>query len=69
MHSGSLRSMEEECFETKVKNRMRSGGSEFVISWMSKGGGVTDEITYSGSFRYLACFCESLLMLLIIPTS
>ena len=37
MHSGSLRSMEEECFETKVKNRMRSGGSEFVISWMSKG--------------------------------
>lgn len=39
MHSGSLRSMEEECFETKVKNRMRSGGSEFVISWMSKGGG------------------------------
>lgn len=63
--------MEEECFETKVKNRMRSGGSEFVISWMSKGGGggVTDEITYSGSFRYLACFCESLLMLLIIPTS
>jgi hypothetical protein len=68
MHSGSLRSMEEECFETKVKNRMRSGGSEFGISWMSEGGG-TDEITYSGSFRYLACFCESLLMLLIIPTS
>lgn len=68
MHSGSLRSMEEECFETKVKNRMRSGGSEFVISWMSEGGG-TGEITYSGSFRYLACFCESPLMLLIIPTS